>query len=538
MENAVRMTPFDVGKSIRGNSLRVATSCKAGKMVPIGFVPMLREDRIARGQITVGIDMMETAEVLMNGVQATVSAWYVPKLAFERFIDLGQYNRSYAKKPEANGSVIPFFTSHAYSSQALYTTLGLHAAPNAQVSTDLVESYNALVNARYRHRSTKLTERTALDGTLAPCLWNNGTLGHIVPDFDQAAIDGELDLTITAGNLPVKGIGIDGNPSNPSGPFTVREAGNTGTSTFQQAWYVNQYNGNTSIHVDAESGFPAIFAELSNQNIALSLSNIEAAKKTAAWAKVREKYQGLLPDGDDDYIIDLLLAGIRMPETEWAQPRLLDRKTRLFGYNTRYAMDSGNLDKSATTGGVAVTLNVRTPQMNVDGYVFIVAEIVPEQLHERRMDPVLFLSDPDELPQTVRDEMDPDKVAIVQNKEVDVRHSNPNGTFGYAGLNWQWKRDLVNVGGKYFRTYGDPFDEDRQRIWAIETTNPALTEDFYLASNIHHKVFADQNADAFEITARGDFQIVGRTVFGKDLRENTGDYQAIQDQTDFTPVAQ
>jgi len=121
---------------------------------------------------------------------------------------------------------------------------------------------------------------------------------------------------------------------------------------------------------------------------------------------------------------------------------------------------------------------------------------------------------------------------------LDVNHSTPDGTFGYAPLNHEWMRDMVNVGGKYYRPANDAFDEDRAKIWTAEATDVTLNEDFYLVSELHKKVFSDQVADAFEIMCISDMEITGNTVFGERLLEAdaTSDYQAITDLVDTTRI--
>ena len=52
--------------------------------------------------------------------------------------------------------------------------------------------------------------------------------------------------------------------------------------------------------------FNGIWAELTSGNATLSLADIEQARKTAAFARLRSSYDGI----DDEYIIDLLMQGI------------------------------------------------------------------------------------------------------------------------------------------------------------------------------------------------------------------------------------
>ena len=181
-------------------------------------------------------------------------------------------------------------------------------------------------------------------------------------------------------------------------------------------------------------------------------------------------------------------------------------------------------------------LKFRTPTTVTGGIVMITMEIVPEQLYERKKDYFLYATNTDHLPSTLRDELDPEKCSVVKNSHVDVLHATPDATFGYSYLNHEWDRNLVNVGGKYMRPVNDAFDEDRQKIWTTEVANPSLNADFLLSGTIHKKVFADQIADSFEITALGGMEITGHTVKGQALHEATNDYADITADVDTTRI--
>jgi hypothetical protein len=178
---------------------------------------------------------------------------------------------------------------------------------------------------------------------------------------------------------------------------------------------------------------------------------------------------------------------------------------------------------------------MRTPAINTGGIIVITCEITPEQLFERQKDHYLHTTNVNNYPEFTRDELDPEKVSIVTNDHIDVDHTTPNAVFGYAPLNHEYMRSAPNIGGKYYRPEVDAaFDEDRQKLWANETIDPILNEDMYLCNNVHHKVFADSTSDAFEITARGVFEITGNTVFGGALKEATDDYDQVMADVDQT----
>ncbi len=543
----VPAAPITVQKSMRSARGRVLTSGDAGKILPLKYEWLHREDGVQSGKIRVNVEMMETSEMLMNGVGVTLYAHFVPMLAFDRFNgSMNELNASYKGENGVAGSVVPFFESNKYYNpntqvvstsgtpqnfdtsdivsgsgiQNFYQTMGIHTQATSFNST-VVEAYNAIVNHRRKARSKSLPLRNAFDHSLAEAFWINNGMQNIVPDFDQALIDGEVALQgltfqapITsplAGNSGTDGVGGTGN--------ALRMGPETGDWDWDGAKYI----------------FNDIFAELtSGGNATMSLADIDQARKTAGFAKLRQMYDGI----DDDYIIDLLMSGIRVPEEAMKQPILLGKQRAMIGFNQRYATDAANLDESATNGYATIDMSIRTPGMNTGGVIMITAEIVPEQLYERKKDYFLYTTDPDTLPNYLRDFLDPEKISVVKADHADVNHATPDATFGYAPLNHEWQKDIVNVGGKYYRPANDAFDEDRAKIWSAEATNPTLNEDFYLCTGLHKKVFADQTADSFEITAMTDFKIVGNTVFGAGLQEAdaTSDYDAITAQVDSARI--
>lgn len=545
MNELIPNQPIAVQKSRRNARGRVLTSGDAGKILPLKYEWLHREDGVQSGKIRVNAEMAETAELLNNGVGMTVYCHFVPMLAFDRFNgSMDELNRSYKGENGAAGSVVPFFESNKYYSHnnqqsqtsssapswdvsggegisTFYQTMGIHTEASA-LNTTVVEAYNAIVNMRRKARSKSLPVRNAFDHSLAEAFWINNGMQNIVPDFDQSLIDGQVSLSGLTFQAPITApLAGNSGADYSSGTTHPTRMGPEGSATWDAA--------------EAKYTWENVFAELTTGgNATMSLADIEQARKTAAFAKLRSMYDGV----DDEHIIDLLMSGIRVPDEALKQPILLGRQRAMMGFNQRYATDGGNLDDSATNGYATIDMNIRTPAMNTGGVIMITAEIVPEQLWERKKDTFLYTTDPDKLPNYLRDILDPEKVSLVRNDFCDVNHSNPDGTFGYAPLNHEWQKDMVNVGGKYYRPADDAFDEDRQKIWTAEATDPSLNEDFYLVSELHKKVFSDQVSDSFEITALTDFNIVGNTVFGAGLHESdaTSDYDVITAQVDETRI--
>nr|QJB21340.1 MAG: major capsid protein [Microvirus sp.] len=538
--NRMRTQPLTAPRTMRRQSARGITSLPAGKMVPIVAVPLLREDAVKSGRLRFNFEHMETAEVLMNAINVRMLAYFVPMLALERFNgSMDQLNLSYEGKPPLEGEmVVPYIEQvvfGAHGSNKIYQYLGLHGRADQMVNSAYVEAYNQIWNFRAKNRSPDLTLRDRLDGTLAPAFWAHDQFRHMVPDFDQAIIDGEVPLNITSQSLVLKGAGgTDYLPVQGDGTQIRMGNGTVGLRNLamgSEAGGVNvvSYAGGSAgglsvTHMDGLRAYlTGAVAELAENGVTLSLSNIEMARKTQAFAELRRQY-----NQHDQYIINLLMDAISIPEQAFKQPMLLAEKRTIFGQAKRYASDAGNLTESVVNGMTSLDMSIQLPRVNMGGVIMVVAEITPDQLFERQEDPFLNSLSVDDLPQYLRDTLDPEKVDIVKNGRIDVSHATPNATFAYEPLNGRWNIDTPRVGGVFYRpTANTSFDEDRQRIWSVETLNPTLSTDFYLCTNMHTKPFVVTNRDPFEVVTQGDVYIEGNTVFGGHLVEATNDYAEV-----------
>lgn len=530
--NRLTTAPVKVPRTNRNHPVQVLTSAPAGVCAPIAFIPMFREDS-ANGRLRIAVEMAETKEILMNPTHCRITAYVVPDLARERFGgSRDEFDKSYMGELGAGGAVIPFvetapFPTHG--SNAVYRVAGIHGKPGDEVSTSYLEAYNIVWNFRAKQRSMDIEQRERLDATLAPAFWNSSRFAHVVPDFDQAVIDGEVALNIVDQRIPVRGLGILNHGGSPYPGMTAYEYGDTSPKTYDQGFIVTDGDppmaGHTrmGIRVD-ENLLPAMFAELQEGGVTVSLSNIEMAKKTQAFAKIRQAYEGF----DDEYIIDMLMSGLTIPDQHLKQPILLADKTVPFAQAKRYATDAGNLAESAVSGAARTELSIRVPKLNTGGVIVIIAEFVPEQLFERMRDPYLYSTAVSDYPEYLRDVLDPEKVDVVKNGEVDTSHDNPELTFGYAPMGWKWTVSGPKIGGKFYRPSANTAtDEERQRLWAVEDLNPKLSSSFYIVDEIHQKPFLDTAADPFELTAGGNVVINGNTVFGGLLVEATGNYEKV-----------
>lgn len=541
--NRTSTVPVEVPRTNRIETARGITSLPAGKAVPIFACGLHRMDRIVQGPLRCSFQLMETADVLMNAVRVDVKAYVVPNLAFERFNgSLDVLNRAWeGQVPYPTQAVVPFYETipaPAYKFSDILVYLGMHSRVGSQVNSMFTEAYNEIFNFRLRNRSKALyasAARTRLQQNLAPAFWNHEMFAHIVPDYDSAKVDGEVALSVVNSKLKVMGLGWNdgGLPTSNTGSGKTRQADGSEITTTAGTW--SAYTGNLpQIKFQTIGGktFPDVWAELQQNGITVSLANIELAKKTQAFARLREQYAG----HTDEYLVNMLMDGIDIPDQYLKEPMLVGEASTIFGFSKRYATDAANLTEHVANGATFVDLNIRVPVLNTGGVLMIIAEITPEQLFERQKNPWLHL-DNNKLnrPDFVRDYMDPDKVDIVTNDRIDLDHSAPNARFGYEPMGARWNNKIPHIGGKFFRPVANaPFDEDRQRFWASEAINPTLGPEFYLATTIHTKPFADTVSDIAEVVIQGDLLINGNTQFGAGLIEASNDYAKVLAEVDQT----
>lgn len=533
-----RSAPISVPRTLRMQSLYGMTSLPAGRMVPIAMAGLLREDAVRSGRLTLSFEHTELAEVLMNKINVQVQAYFVPMLAMPRFNgSIDALNRAYEGLPPLPGQpVVPFIETMAmpaHGAADVFKYLGLHAAPGRTVNNSVLQTYNLIWNYKAKNRSPKLTQRLMNDASLAPAFWLHDQFAHMVPNFDAATIDGKVPLNVVDAKMPIRGLGISPGTAGSHANYLVHETG-VGSRNVD-GWLVKGYDGATTsgqaaLVVEGTNNLGTlmtnVFAELQQNGIAVSLANIELARKTQAFAELRKMFSG----HSDDYVIDHLMNGIRIDDQYLKDPILVASARTFFGQSKRFATDAANLSVAAVDGMTQLQMNIRVPQMNTGGVLMVVAEITPDQLFERQEDPWFCATHVADLPQYLRDELDPEKVDIVRKSRVDTAHSDPNGTFAYEPMNARWNVMGPRIGGVYYRPVTNTAtDSDRQKIWSVETVDPVLGPDFYLCTNMHLKPFLNRNRDPFEVITQGDLEIEGNTVFGAHLIEAnpTNDYDKV-----------
>lgn len=554
-------TPVSFPQTTRKDTAVLMTSARAGVVVPVGYVPLLPGDS-ASGRMGIDIQLKEMPKPLLNAVHANVQAWFVPKSADPRFSGRDELMHAMTGEPikslMGNGTTesrtppayfrvydpgTPGMTALANSE--FVKTLGLHLGDN-KINPDLFDAFNIVYNFRLAAHSSRLPRRkyTSEDqaeaSTLPPAFWPSSRLSRVVPDYERALVVGALDLDVAAGTVPITGFAdvvlkplanrtADSikKPSDGTAPGATTGIKANASGVIDQAGDV--------VYIDTKNyrvNGAALTASLTGQSLSITLADIDKARTTQAFAKLRTAYAGNDATGfdNDDTIVALLMQGISVPADQFKRPWLLDSKRVPVGFAERFATDAANLDQSVTVGRASAQLSLNVPKQDVGGVIIFTVEVLPERVDERMSDEWINCTHFDHLPNALRDIQRVEPVDLVLNRRIDAKHTQPNGLYGYEPMNDRWNRDFTRLGGDFYSpTPGAGWTENRSNIWQTEIVDPTFSETHYLApSPFPHDVFADQNADAFECVVRHAVVIRGNTQIGDVLAENNDDYDAIE----------
>lgn len=526
--------PLAPPRTMREIAMDVGTSVPAGRMTPVAAFALLREDALKTSTIFAKVDLMEAAEAVRNPIKVRFMAYFVPFLAFSKF-DGGrdEFDRSYMKKAGANGQpVTPFFETMnlgADGSIPILRYLGFHNHLNFQGNDAYIRAYNLIWNFRARNRSKTLYDakkRLETATTLAPAFWNHEQFKYIVPDWDDVAMEGSVDLTFTQPKANVEGLmygaEFNGGDQYPANGGAV----------------IPSNSQHKTVALSQNAAVPRVYANLATAGIKFSLANIELATRTKWYAEAKAQFEGLVQgDVEDTVAIDLLMQGISVPDKMWQQPILVADKTVVANLDKRWATDGANLTSAVVNGEAATSLNLVMPRCPTGGIMMVVAEILPDQFFERMQDALLYTTDVATLPNAMRDDLDPQKVERVANGFIDTSHSSQNGLFGYAPLHFKWQAKYSRLGGKFFRSApSSTFNQDRAQFWTVEVQDPQYNADFMTSENMNQLPFVLLNQDVGEAQMMGSVVIEGNTQFGERLLENDYAYAEVLAQVDQSRI--
>jgi len=533
-------TPVNFNMSTRPDSGSIRTSGRAGRVIPFMYAPVLRGDS-ASGSISAHIELGHMPKPLVNGVTVNAQVWFVPKLCHPQFNGSDDFLNSYQKTTiralESPDREPPKFFQNIPGSSGLatiresplYTTLGIHMPQDIPVNTDIIDAYNLIYNFRLAAHSSNLPlepyakENLAGSTQLHRAFWPTGRYSRIVADYERALVLGSLQLDVAAGQLPVSG--ITGFGVGPDGDAQIQ-------SDPSSKWITNAASTKTLAFAINNIGESNIFAEMAGQSVVTSLADIDKARATQGFAKLRTSMNGAQSTGykSDDMLLAELMQGFSLPQEAWTQPILLDSSLVPVGFDERKATDGDSLEQSSTQGTTNINLSVNLPANPWGGMIMATVELLPERLNEASSDVWMHFTDPSELPDALRDSLRVEPTDVVPNHRIDSRHKAPNQAYGWERMNDHMSReDTTRFGGEYFQPDpGGKYTEARSAIWLADIVDPVYSTDHFLApKNFPHDVFSDRDAPAFELVGRHSLQLAGLTQIGDPLVENDDSYEAM-----------
>lgn len=544
MKTAQSKTPVQFQRSRRADRGVTITSGRAGKVVPVSHIPVLRGDGLS-GRVGIDCDLAEMPKPLLNGVKLNFQAWFVPKSAHAQFASYDEFMASYnstsikalgvADREPPQWSFLVEATNgtdETPEASEIYKSLGIHWTEGSDIQHDLIDAYSLVWNFRAAAHSIKIPRRPYASENyyqaknLERAFWPSNRYTSVVSEYEKALITGELSLDVLSGQVPVHGMGST--VAVAGGETGVRE---TGGSTVD---YTRRYTSSNFIMRATDDGeYPDVFAEMAGQSIGITLGELDKMRQLQSFAKLKATYQGTDTTGfmSEDAIMADLMSGLRVPEEHYRRPWLLDAKIISFGMEERHATDGASLEQSVTQGRTAAVLNLNLPEQDAGGVIIITVEVVPERIYERQSDEWLFTTSPNQFPEAMRDVLRVEPVDPVINRRIDGRHTSPAATYGHEPMNTKWQRDFTHLGGVFYQADPqNPFKEQRSSLWTPNLVDPAFTQDHYLVpEDFPHDVFADTEADAFECVVRHEVAISGLTQFGDVLHEDNSEYQELSD---------
>lgn len=555
-------TPVSHERSVRTHKRVLMTSGRAAKVVPTGYVPLLPGDS-ASGKVAFDVVLKEMPRPLLNGVSANFQAWVVPKTAFPQFGGADEIMHAMTGDPiktlgAADRTPPPFFTvlsgatvTTAAASE-FFKTLGIHIPTGKSINSDLIDAFSLVYNFRLAAHSNKLTRRKYASEDIAEAcalpraFWPSWRFSRAVPDYERALIVGSLDLDVLAGQIPVSGFFGTGSPALSAagtvgrGTTVALNETSTALGGASQQHPLAAGTGGNGVNIKMVGASlavlrPAVFAEMTGIQIPTTLADIDKARTTQAFAKLRTAYAGNDATGfdNDDTLIALLMAGLEVPEAQFKRPWLLDSQRVPVGFAERHATDAANLDDSVTTGRASVVLSLNVPALPHGGMIIFTCEVMPERLDERMSDEHMLATAYTDLPNAMRDVQRTEPVDMILNRRLDAKHSTPDGLYGYEPMNDKWNVDQTGLGGDFYQaTPGTQFSQQRAAIWMTDIVNPVFSTSHYLApAAFPHAVFADTLGSAFEVVCRHQVSISGLTQIGDILMEANNDYVEVATQT-------
>lgn len=289
-------------------------SCDMGELVPAACIEVLPGDEFVH-RTSLFARVAPLVNPVMHDVDLRVHHWYVPNRllwsGWEDFI-------------VGNGGTHPTVTVPADSTYLLLDHMGLPPATGASVNALPVRAYNKIWNEYYRDQDLS-TERTEDQLGLARICWEKD---YFTTARDVAQQGSPVTVGFSSGLAPVQGIGTIGTPATASNTFKESDGG---TRTFDAR---QDSTGSLYTAVNASTGYPEVFADLTQMSGGFSLDDFRQAMALQSFAEVRSRF-------GDRYVDYLRYLGINPGDSRLQRPEFLGGGSQSIQFSEVIAMAEG-----------------------------------------------------------------------------------------------------------------------------------------------------------------------------------------------------
>lgn len=472
-------------------SYNVATGMDGGFLVPIGFQEAVPGD-LFRARHAMFLRASPMAKPILHSVMVDVRTFFVPYRLL--------WSEWEAFRNQQTVGAFPTITMAA--NQPLIDYLGAQSRVGEVVSALPVRAYNLIVNRKYYQGlpAFVVADRAQDDTSVARALWPNDyyTTARSQPQLGPSE---QIPITISAGVIPVQGIGVQGSPARPGGSTTVRQRSplpdftvpGAGGQGMAGAWPDAGGTAFTMIRTTGTGASmrPDVTVDLSaiSSTTGVALSDLRRAVASQDWKEIRAKYGPDYPD--------LIRAmGARSSDLRLREPEYLGGGKRRLAFSEVLATGaSAGVDVGDMFGHGIATVGTKwwTFYAPEDGCFITIASVRPMGVYANSI-PRAFSRI------TEADFWSPQRAGIgdqvILNKEVYAAHSAPNGIFGYQDRFGDYMRafDMVTD------TMRNVAEMQQWHLARIFSSDPNLNQAF-LECNYPTRGFLDATQRNFIVQA-------------------------------------
>jgi len=405
------------------------TTFNQGQLLPVGCVEVLPGDTFRHSTAAL-LRVSPLASPVMHPVHVSVHSWYVPsRVLWDGFEDFITGVDTATPLPSIT------VTSGDADAVALARSLGVgYGSTTIDLNSLPFRAYNLIWNEFYRDQDldTALTVPVGDSDDVANYAiqnvsWEKDYFTTARANPQQGADTEVVSLTLSGGNAPVTGIGVNTTPLG-GGPFgSIRETDASSTTSYANAWNSGAANSMYIEEDPSNSGYPNVRVDLSSAAITGSM-NINDWRTSMALQRIREHRNRF----GSRYRDMLAFLGVRSSDGRLQRPEYLGggRQTIAFSEVLSTA-DSGTADVGSLFGHGIAALRTRPYRRFFEehGYVLTLANVRPKTIYQTQV-PRMFLRS--EYSDFWQKEFEMLGEQAVTNAEIYSDASSPSDVFGYV----------------------------------------------------------------------------------------------------------